>query len=135
MHSRGFLHRDLKPQNILMDTSNPAEPILKIGDFGLARSHGLLIPRLTHEVGSLHYRAPEILLGTKHYGTGIDTWSAGCIFGEMFTKVRSQTLFETVLQKTLFPGENEVHQLMTIFQELGTPSEVDWPELSQFDGW
>ena len=88
MHGRGMFHRDLKPQNILVDTTQEDEPSLKIADFGLGRTHALPVPQLTHEIGSLYYRAPEVLLGTEYYSHAVDMWSVGCIFAEFFLRVR-----------------------------------------------
>ena len=89
-HSHRILHRDLKPQNLLIDRTCNA---LKLADFGLARAFGIPVRPYTHEVVTLWYRAPEILLGSKHYSTPVDLWSVGCIFAEM------------VRQKPLFPGD------------------------------
>jgi cyclin-dependent kinase len=77
------MHRDLKPSNLLVD-SNGSQ--LKIADFGLARNFTLPLKTSTHEVETLWYRAPEILLGTKIYGTGVDMWSVGAIFYEIAHK-------------------------------------------------
>jgi serine/threonine protein kinase len=66
----------LKPQNLLIDKSGS----IKLADFGLARAFGVPIRTLTHEVLTLWYRAPEILLGQKEYSTPVDIWSIGCIF-------------------------------------------------------
>jgi serine/threonine protein kinase len=110
-HQRRILHRDLKPQNLLIDR----EGILKLADFGLARAFGLPVRTYTHEVVTLWYRAPEILLGSKHYSTAMDIWSVGCIFAEM------------VLQKPLFPGDSEIDELFRIFRILGTPGKENWP--------
>jgi len=114
-HTHRILHRDLKPQNLLID-KNTKE--LKLADFGLARAFDIPIKRYTHEVVTLWYRAPEILLGSPHYSTPVDMWSIGCIFAEM------------AMQKPLFPGESEIDQLIRIFQVLGTPNEDLWPGIS-----
>ncbi|CAG0897229.1 unnamed protein product [Cyprideis torosa] len=123
-HSRRILHRDLKPQNILLDTeSRPGLVVLKIADFGLARTHGVPLRVYTHEVVTLWYRAPEILLGAKQYWVGIDVWSIGCIISELFTC------------SPLFRGDSEIGQLFQIFQTLTTPTEVTWPGLSELPAY
>ena len=76
-HTNRILHRDLKPQNVLIDEQGS----VKIADFGLARSFTVPLPTLTHEVVTLWYRAPEILLGQKIYTPSVDIWSIGCIYG------------------------------------------------------
>lgn len=111
-HSHRVLHRDLKPQNLLIDRRTNA---LKLADFGLARAFGIPVRTFTHEVVTLWYRAPEILLGSRHYSTPVDVWSVGCIFAEM------------VNQKPLFPGDSEIDELFKIFRILGTPNEDTWP--------
>lgn len=78
-HSSRIIHRDLKPQNLLIDKDGN----VKLADFGLARAFGLPVKTYTHEVVTLWYRAPEILLGAKEYSTPIDIWSIGCIYAEM----------------------------------------------------
>jgi len=115
-HVRRVLHRDLKPQNLLLDRLGN----LKIADFGLARGYGVPVRTYTHEVVTLWYRAPEILLGCKQYATPVDLWSVGCIFAEMVSKT------------PLFPGDSEIDQLYQIFRLLGTPSESVWPGVSQY---
>ena len=77
-HSHGVLHRDLKPQNLLLDQE---KGILKIADLGLGRAFTVPLKSYTHEIVTLWYRAPEVLLGSTHYSTGVDMWSVGCIFG------------------------------------------------------
>jgi len=110
-HQNHVLHRDLKPQNLLIN--NDGE--LKLADFGLARSFGIPVRSYTHEVVTLWYRSPEVLLGSRHYSTPIDMWSVGCIFAEM------------AMARPLFPGRNEKDQLLKIFKILGTPTLHDWP--------
>ncbi|THU56247.1 hypothetical protein C4D60_Mb11t15270 [Musa balbisiana] len=111
-HSHRILHRDLKPQNLLIDRRTNA---LKLADFGLARAFGIPVRTFTHEVVTLWYRAPEILLGSRHYSTPVDVWSIGCIFAEM------------VNRRPLFPGDSEIDELFKIFRVLGTPNEDTWP--------
>jgi len=82
-HSRSVIHRDLKPQNLLIDRDGN----LKIADFGLARAFSLPFRTYTHEVVTLWYRAPEVLLGQRRYALPVDMWSVGTIFAEM-SKVR-----------------------------------------------
>ncbi|KAF8246542.1 Pkinase-domain-containing protein [Wilcoxina mikolae CBS 423.85] len=115
-HTHRILHRDLKPQNLLIDK----EGNLKLADFGLARAFGVPLRTYTHEVVTLWYRSPEILLGGKQYSTGVDMWSVGCIFAEMCTR------------KALFPGDSEIDEIFKIFRLLGTPDENIWPGVTSF---
>ncbi|XP_059622072.1 cyclin-dependent kinase 2 [Phlebotomus argentipes] len=110
-----ILHRDLKPQNLLVDKAGH----IKLADFGLARCFNIPMSSYTHEVVTLWYRAPEILLGTKLYTTAVDTWSLGCIFAEM------------IIKRALFPGDSEIQQLYKIFELLGTPNNNTWPGIAQ----
>ena len=114
-HSKRILHRDLKPQNLLIDKDG----IIKVADFGLARSFGVPIKTLTHEILTLWYRAPEILLGQKEYSTPVDIWSIGLIFYEMAHR------------KPLFAGDCEIDQIFKIFQMFGTPNEKTWPGVTK----
>jgi len=118
-HVKGVVHRDLKPQNILISRDN----VLKIADFGLARAFVPPIRPFTHEVVTLWYRAPEILLGSKAYALPIDMWSVGTIFAEMITKL------------PLFPGDSEIDEVFKIFRILGTPSEQTWPGVTALQDW
>jgi len=110
-HQRGIMHRDLKPQNLLVDRKN----ILKLADFGLARAFMIPMRSYTHEVVTLWYRAPEILLGQRTYSPHIDMWSIGTIFVEM------------VNRRPLWPGDSEIDELFRIFRTMGTPDETTWP--------
>lgn len=109
-HAARVLHRDLKPQNLLVD----ADGHIKLADFGLARAFGIPVRAYTHEVVTLWYRAPEILLGAKFYSTAVDVWSLACIFAEMASG------------RTLFPGDSEIDQLFRVFRALGTPGQRVW---------
>jgi len=111
-HSHRILHRDLKPQNLLIDKDDN----LKLADFGLARAFGIPMRTYTHEIVTLWYRAPEVLLGGRHYSTAVDMWSVGCIFAEM-----------ALQGHPLFPGDSEIDQIFKIFKIMGTPSEQGWP--------
>ncbi len=99
-HSHRILHRDLKPQNLLIDQHGR----LKLADFGLARAVGIPLRTYTHEIVTLWYRAPEILLGEKHYSAAVDMWSVGCIFAEMVSRT------------PLFPGDSEIDEIFKIFR-------------------
>ena len=119
IHKHKVLHRDLKPQNLLISKDN----IMKIGDFGLARGYGIPVKNYTHEVVTLWYRPPDVLLGNKTYGTTVDMWSIGCIFAEMVTG------------KPLFNGKNDMDQLKKIFKIKGTPNENYASSLKELPEW
>ncbi|EFC50050.1 cell division control protein 2 [Naegleria gruberi] len=122
-HSARIIHRDLKPQNILVQKTKDNDLMLKLADFGLARAFQLPCGKLTHEVVTLWYRAPEILLGSEKYSTPVDIWSIGCIFAEL------------VNGTALFPADSEIDMLFKIFQNLGTPNEEIWPGVSSLKGF
>ncbi|PSN33260.1 Cyclin-dependent kinase 1 [Blattella germanica] len=113
-HQRRVLHRDLKPQNLLIANNG----VIKVADFGLGRAFGIPVRVYTHEVVTLWYRAPEVLLGSSRYSCPIDIWSIGCIFAEMASR------------KPLFKGDSEIDQLFRIFRVLRTPTEDIWPGVS-----
>ena len=119
-HKHGVLHRDLKPQNLLIDKNTNT---LKIADLGLGRAFSIPLKSYTHEIVTLWYRAPEVLLGSTHYSTPVDMWSVGCIFAELARK------------QPLFPGDSEVQQLLHIFKLLGTPNEQVWPGVTSLKDW
>ncbi len=86
MHENWILHRDLKPQNLLISCRGPASGQVKIADFGLARIFQSPVKPLydvERVVVTLWYRAPELLLGAKHYTKAVDMWAVGCIFAEV----------------------------------------------------
>lgn len=118
-HHLRVLHRDLKPQNLLINVSGE----LKLADFGLARAFGIPVRSYTSEVVTLWYRAPDILLGSEKYSTPVDLWSVGCIFAEMHNA------------RPLFPGRVEDVQLNLIFERLGTPTEEEFPGLPDLPKW
>ncbi|KAG0092508.1 hypothetical protein BGZ93_001041 [Podila epicladia] len=115
LHENWILHRDLKTSNLLLN--NQGE--MKVADFGLARRYGEPQGVMTQPVVTLWYRAPELLLGSKHYTTAIDMWSIGCIFAEF------------VNNEPLLPGKSEAEQLEKIFKLLGMPNDKIWPGYSK----
>ncbi|XP_062814078.1 cyclin-dependent kinase 6 isoform X3 [Anolis carolinensis] len=141
LHSHRVVHRDLKPQNILV-TSNGQ---IKLADFGLARIYSFQMA-LTSVVVTLWYRAPEVLLQSS-YATPVDLWSVGCIFAEMFRRrtlvtrqevgldgpyFSSNSMIRVRVQPwkltgALFRGNSDVDQLGKIFDVIGLPDEEDWP--------
>lgn len=115
-HINRIMHRDLKPQNILIGQKNKE---LKLADFGLARAFSVPMRPFTHEVVTIWYRAPELLLGVTEYSIAVDMWSVGCIF------------FEICKLKPLFMASSEFEMLNLIFSNLGTPNDQIWPGFSQ----
>ncbi len=117
-HEKQIIHRDLKPQNCLIVTNDRGDCNLKIGDWGLARAFPDSGRAYTHEVSTLWYRAPEILMGCAVYGYAVDMWSIGCILAEMINNT------------PIFAGDSEIGQLFCIFQVMGTPTEQIWSGVS-----
>lgn len=110
LHSAKIIHRDIKPGNLLVNSNC----VLKICDFGLARvEEEDSTKHMTQEVVTQYYRAPEILMGAKHYTTAVDMWSVGCIFGELLGR------------RILFQAQSPIQQLELITDLLGTPSVND----------
>jgi len=114
-HASRIIHRDIKPQNLLINQ----RLCLKLADFGLARAFTVPVPKYTHEVVTVWYRPPEILLGAALYSVPVDLWSIGCVIAEMATGA------------PLFAGDSEIDTLFKVFQKLGTPTEEVWPGLSE----
>ncbi|KAG2179166.1 hypothetical protein INT43_002016 [Umbelopsis isabellina] len=106
IHSLGICHRDIKPQNLLLD---PATGILKLCDFGSAKILVAGEPNVSY-ICSRYYRAPELIFGATNYTISIDIWSTGCVMAEL------------MLSQPLFPGESGIDQLVEIIKVLGTPS-------------
>ncbi|KAG8855151.1 regulator of ime2 [Tulasnella sp. 330] len=106
IHSVGICHRDIKPQNLLL---NPATGVLKLCDFGSAKILVAGEPNVSY-ICSRYYRAPELIFGATNYMTNIDIWSTGCVMAEL------------MLGQPLFPGESGIDQLVEIIKVLGTPT-------------
>uniref|UniRef100_A0A8U7NGT2 cyclin-dependent kinase n=1 Tax=Corvus moneduloides TaxID=1196302 RepID=A0A8U7NGT2_CORMO len=113
-HGRKILHRDLKPQNLLINERGE----LKLADFGLARAKSVPTKTYSNEVVTLWYRPPDVLLGSTEYSTPIDMWGVGCIHYEMVTG------------RPMFPGSTVKEELHLIFRLLGTPTEDTWPGIT-----
>jgi len=106
IHSVGICHRDIKPQNLLL---NPQTGVLKLCDFGSAKILVAGEPNVSY-ICSRYYRAPELIFGATNYATSIDIWSTGCVMAEL------------MLGQPLFPGESGIDQLVEIIKILGTPT-------------
>ncbi|KIM82969.1 hypothetical protein PILCRDRAFT_447116 [Piloderma croceum F 1598] len=110
-HRNFILHRDLKPNNLLVASDGQ----LKLADFGLARDFADPGYKMTCQVITRWYRPPELLFGSRYYSAAVDIWSVGCIFAEL------------MLRTPYLPGESDMDQLKTTFRALGTPTEEEWP--------
>ncbi|XP_078484157.1 glycogen synthase kinase alpha/beta [Ciona intestinalis] len=106
IHSQGTCHRDIKPQNLLLD---PETAVLKLCDFGSAKQLVRGEPNVSY-ICSRYYRAPELIFGATDYTSSIDVWSAGCVLAEL------------LLGQPIFPGDSGVDQLVEIIKVLGTPT-------------
>ena len=109
MHKYGFFHRDMKPENLLLNGKK-----VKIADFGLAREIRS-VPPYTEYVSTRYYRAPECILQFTNYNSPIDIWGLGCIMAEMYLH-----------PQPLFCGSNEKEVLFKICSVLGTPTYDTW---------
>ena len=103
LHELNIVHRDIKPENLLVDSNLK----LKLCDFGFARTIKKNYEKLTDYVATRWYRSPELLITSGYYGPEVDYWAIGCIMGELADG------------DPLFPGDNEVDQLIVIQKVLG----------------
>mmetsp|Transcript_12233 Transcript_12233/g.11068 ORF Transcript_12233/g.11068 Transcript_12233/m.11068 type:complete len:453 (+) Transcript_12233:84-1442(+) len=109
IHGMGICHRDIKPQNLLVD---PGRHILKLCDFGSAKQLIKGEPNVAY-ICSRYYRAPELIFGSTDYTTIIDVWSQGCVLAEL------------LIGSPIFPGSSGVDQLVEIIKVLGTPTKEE----------
>lgn len=114
MHHHGYFHRDLKPENVLVKGD-----IIKIGDLGSSREI-FSRPPYTEYVTTRWYRAPEVLLHSRNYGSAVDMWAMGAIMAELF------------MFFPLFPGLSEVDQMFKICRLIGSPNQNSWAEGIEF---
>ncbi|CAJ0959105.1 unnamed protein product, partial [Mesorhabditis belari] len=137
LHQNWILHRDLKPANILVMGEGPGvqRGRVKIADMGFARVfHNPLKPlaELDPVVVTFWYRAPELLLGAKHYTKAIDVWAIGCIFAELLT---AEPVFYCNKEDIKAQSPYHQDQLKRIFNVMGFPTESDWPDLKKMPEW
>lgn len=131
LHSNWVLHRDLKPANILVMGEGPERGRVKIADMGFARLFNAPLKPLADldpVVVTFWYRAPELLLGARHYTKAIDIWAIGCIFAELLT---CEPIFHCRQEdiKTSNPYHHD--QLDRIFTVMGFPQEKDWVDIKK----
>ncbi|KAF4585467.1 serine/threonine-protein kinase [Ophiocordyceps camponoti-floridani] len=110
-HENFVLHRDIKPNNLLI----AADGEVKLADFGLARSFADAHQNMTANVITRWYRPPELLFGARHYAGAVDVWSVGTVFAEL------------VMRAPYLPGANELDQIKLICEAVGTPTDDNWP--------
>jgi cyclin-dependent kinase 7 len=114
-HENFVLHRDIKPNNLLI----AADGEVKLADFGLARSFSDPYRMMTSNVITRWYRPPELLFGARHYSGAVDIWSVGLVFAEL------------IIRAPYIAGDTEIHQMNLICQAVGTPTEENWPGVSK----
>lgn len=118
-HENFVLHRDIKPNNLLI----AADGEIKLADFGLARSFADPYRPMSSNVITRWYRPPELLFGARHYSGVVDIWSVGLVFAEL------------ILRVPYLAGDTEVHQISLICQAIGTPTEDNWPGVTKLPAY
>lgn len=103
-HSKGIMHRDIKPHNIVIDH---AKRKLRIIDWGLAEFYHAY-QEYNVRVASRHYKGPELLVDFMNYDYSLDMWSVGCVLASMCFKL-----------DPFFHGKDNFDQLIKIIEVLG----------------
>lgn len=120
-HKNFVLHRDIKPNNLLIAANGE----IKLADFGLARSFADPYHPMTSNTITIWYRPPELFFQAKFYGDKVDIWSCGCVFAELIAR---DVLFRA------WP-ESEINMLKLICEKVGTPNEENWPGVTKLPGY
>jgi cyclin-dependent kinase 7 len=118
-HENFVLHRDIKPNNLLI----AADGEIKLADFGLARSFGEPFRNMSSNVITLWYRPPELLFGARQYSGAVDIWSVGMVFAEL------------IIRNPYLGGETEIDQISKVCLGVGTPTEENWPGVTKFPAY
>jgi len=129
LHSNWVLHRDLKPANILVMGEGKERGRVKIADMGFARLFNSPLKPLADldpVVVTFWYRAPELLLGARHYTKAIDIWAIGCIFAELLT---SEPIFHCRQEDIKTSNPYHRDQLDRIFNVMGFPLDKEWEDI------
>ncbi|MCJ1404656.1 TFIIH complex serine/threonine-protein kinase subunit kin28 [Xylographa trunciseda] len=114
-HENFVLHRDIKPNNLLI----AADGEVKLADFGLARSFSDPYRAMSHQVITRWYRPPELLYGARFYSGAVDVWAMGLVFAEL------------IIRAPFLPGDSDIQQLDVICKAIGTPTEDNWPGVTK----
>lgn len=118
-HENFVLHRDIKPNNLLIASDGE----VKLADFGLARSFADPYLNMTHQVITRWYRPPELLYGARQYSGAVDVWSMGMVFAELLLRV------------PFVAGNTDLDQISKISEAFGTPTEANWPGVSKLPNY
>ncbi|CAN6180140.1 unnamed protein product [Urochloa humidicola] len=119
IHAAGIIHRDIKPDNILV---SPGGGAVKICDLGLATPARSPAPGYTERrVGTLRYRSPEQLAGRRDYGSGVDVWALGCVMAELLT---GELMFDAGTEDAM---RDAVTDLRRALREKGLRAFDEWP--------
>lgn len=117
-HQNFILHRDIKPNNLLIAANGE----IKLADFGLARSFADPYAEMTSQVITSWYRPPELFFRARYYGGAVDIWSCGCVFAELINRA----VFLMGI-----PPDNELNMVRQICENVGTPTEENWPGVTK----
>ncbi|KAF5025435.1 hypothetical protein F66182_2495, partial [Fusarium sp. NRRL 66182] len=118
-HENFVLHRDIKPNNLLIADDGE----VKLADFGLARSFADPHQLMSSRVITRWYRPPELLFDAKHYSGAVDVWSVGTVFAEL------------VMRAPYLPGNTDLDQVRLVCELVGTPTEDNWPGVTKLSGY